>query len=149
MAVNIEAAPGDFSQLFLTFPSNGLMTHANHFESSDFQGRDLSLVVMPDSPFRLQRLRQTLGEYSSGLEIEALQRTCADHSNYPLAICCHPDLRLDVYDQSATVASVVMDLNDRRLWLCDGHPCSTEYREFDYAALLTKEEQRDRATVGA
>jgi isopenicillin-N N-acyltransferase-like protein len=36
------------------------------------------------------------------------------------------------------VASVLMDLNARKLWLADGPPCTTPYRELDYADLLAK-----------
>jgi isopenicillin-N N-acyltransferase-like protein len=42
------------------------------------------------------------------------------------------------YDQGATVASVLMDLNAKKLWLADGPPCTTPYRELDYAELLGK-----------
>jgi isopenicillin-N N-acyltransferase-like protein len=144
MAVNIEAAPGDFSELYLIFPSNGTLAHTNHFEAPTFQGQDLSLMVMPDSPFRLHRFREALRELGSAIDPAALQRSCADHSNHPLGICCHPDPRVAPYDRSATVASAVMDLNDRRMWLADGHPCSTVYREIDYQALL-KERSDERS----
>ena len=148
IAVDIEASPGDFSQLYLMFPNDGVMTHANHFESPSFDRKDLSMVVMPDSPFRLSRLRQTLAEIGPSLDRELLQGICADHSNHPLGICCHPDPRMDPHDQSATVASIIMDLDDRRLWLCDGYPCTGEFREIDYGLLLAREEQRDGPTVG-
>jgi hypothetical protein len=29
-----------------------------------------------------------------------------------------------------------MDLGERRLWLADGQPCQTPYRELDYGTLL-------------
>jgi hypothetical protein len=29
-----------------------------------------------------------------------------------------------------------MDLGERRLWLADGQPCQTPYRELDYGAFL-------------
>jgi hypothetical protein len=45
---------------------------------------------------------------------------------------------MEPYDQGATVASVLMDLSDRRIWLADGHPCRTPYRELDVGTLLDK-----------
>jgi len=61
-----------------------------------------------------------------------------DHANYPSGICCHPDTRMDPHDQGATVASVLMDLTERRIWLANGHPCTAPYRELDVGALLDK-----------
>jgi hypothetical protein len=45
---------------------------------------------------------------------------------------------MDVYDRGATVASVLMDLDARRMWVADGAPCSHPYRELDYGDFLSK-----------
>jgi isopenicillin-N N-acyltransferase like protein len=135
MAVDVEAAPGDFSRLFLVFPEDGLLLHTNHFVASAFDGRDVGLWVMPDSPFRLERLRSQLAG-RSGFRVEDFQAALADHADHPYGVCCHPDVRVDPYEQGATVASVIIDLDARTLWLADGHPCSTPYRELDYAGFL-------------
>ena len=70
--------------------------------------------------------------------MDDLASLLADHANYPSGICCHPDPRLDRLDQGATVASVVMDLDERTMWLADGRPCTAEYRRLDYGAFLSK-----------
>ena len=62
----------------------------------------------------------------------------ADHANYPSGVCCHPDPRMDPYDQGATVASVLMDLGTQQMWLADGNPCTAPYRELDYRGFLAK-----------
>lgn len=138
LAVDIEAAPGDFSRLFLLFPENGLLLHTNHFRSPTFDSRDVSLWVTPDSPFRLERLQTVLAGAGPKFSVETFQEALGDHANYPLGVCCHPDERLDLYEQGATVASVVMDLEAKTLWLADGHPCSTPYRAIDYSDFLSK-----------
>jgi isopenicillin-N N-acyltransferase like protein len=135
MAADVEAAPGDFSRLFLVFPQDGLLLHTNHFVASAFDGRDVGRWVMPDSPFRLERLRTALAG-RSGFRVEDFQVALADHADHPYGVCCHPDVRVDPYEQGATVASVIVDLDTRTLWLADGHPCSTPYRELDYAGFL-------------
>jgi isopenicillin-N N-acyltransferase-like protein len=137
IAVDVEAAPGDFSDLFLLFPDSDVFVHTNHFLSPGFRGRDLSIWAMPDSPFRLDRFRRALVERSA-LTVDDLQHLFADHANYPLGICCHADPRLATYDQSATVASLIMDIEARRLWLADGYPCESDYRLLDYADFLGK-----------
>jgi isopenicillin-N N-acyltransferase-like protein len=138
LAVDVEAAPGDFSRLHLLFPEDGVLLHTNHFLSPRFDGKDVSLWVMPDSPFRLERLREAVARAGGPIGLEVLRRVLADHANHPLGVCCHPDPRLTPLDQGATVASILMDLDARRMWVADGHPCTTPYRELDYAGFLAK-----------
>jgi isopenicillin-N N-acyltransferase-like protein len=138
IAVDIEATPGDFSRLFLLFPRDGVLLHTNHFVSPAFDAKDVSLWVMPDSPFRLERLRTSVATRGSKISIEDFRTLLADHANHPSGICCHPDARMDPFDQGATVASILMDLDRRRMWVADGHPCTTQYRELDYAEFLSK-----------
>ncbi|MGZ4113568.1 MAG: C45 family autoproteolytic acyltransferase/hydrolase [Actinomycetota bacterium] len=138
VAVDIEAAPGDFSRLFLLFADDGVLLHTNHFVSAAFDAKDVSLWVMPDSPFRLERLRTSVSAREAALGIGDFRAFLADHANYPSGVCCHPDARLNEFDQGATVASVLMDLDDRRMWVADGHPCTSPYRELDYGSFLSK-----------
>ncbi|HYZ14285.1 MAG TPA: C45 family peptidase [Actinomycetota bacterium] len=139
IAVNIEATPGDYSRLFLAFPEQGVLLHTNHFVSNAFDRRDVSLWVMPDSPIRLERLRSAVGIARAGaLSLDTFRAALADHANYPSGICCHPDGRMEPLDQGATVASVLMDLDARRMWVADGHPCTSPYRQLDVGGLLAK-----------
>jgi isopenicillin-N N-acyltransferase-like protein len=43
-----------------------------------------------------------------------------------------------VLEQGETVASVLMDVDARRMWLADGRPCTAPFRELDYSSLLAK-----------
>jgi isopenicillin-N N-acyltransferase-like protein len=138
MAVNMETTPGDFSRIFLTFPDDGVLLHTNHYRSQAFDRKDVGRWVMPDSPFRLERLRSAVAAERGSLSLETFRRVLADHANYPSGVCCHPDARMDVHDQGATVASVLMDLDERRVWLADGHPCTVPYRELELGSLLDK-----------
>ncbi len=139
VAVDVEATPGDFARLFLEFPRDGVALHTNHFVAAGFDRRDVGLWVMPDSPFRLERLGSAVRHARpDGLSIDTFRGALADHANYPSAICCHPDARMDVHDRGATVASVLMDLDERRIWLADGHPCTVPYREVEVGELLRK-----------
>src|SRR5579859_3907740 len=131
-ALNVEAAPGDFTRLYPLFPDQGLLLHTNHFLSPRLHPVDVSLWAMPDSAVRLQRLQAgatgsaTLGD---------LRVLLADHADYPHSICSHPDPREHPLEQGATIASILMDLNARRLWLAAGHPCQAPYQELDVSWL--------------
>ena len=147
IAVDAEAAPGDFSQLFLVSAEGGVLLHTNHFTSPRFGGTDVSVWVMPDSPIRLDRLRAAVAARPGRPGLEEFRTLFADHANYPSGVCCHPDPRVHAYDQGATVASVLMDLTSRRMWLADGNPCTTAYRELDYTGFLAKPSAVARAAA--
>jgi isopenicillin-N N-acyltransferase-like protein len=138
IALDVEACPGDFSRLYLLYPdADGIILHTNHFLADRFAGKDVSVWAMPDSPARLQRLRagvQAAPDHSLG----TFRGLLSDHANYPSSICCHPDPRMPRYDQGITATSVLIDLDGRRMWVTDGNPCTTQYRELDYSGFLAK-----------
>ena len=129
--------PGDFDRLVLSFPHDGVLLHTNHFRSERFTGSDVGQWLMPDSPFRLDRLSSIVAEASS-VSLDTFRAALADHADHPSGVCCHPDGRSAPIDQGATVASILMDLDTKTMWVTDGHPCVTPYRELDYAAFLSK-----------
>jgi isopenicillin-N N-acyltransferase-like protein len=137
LVVNVEGAPGGFDHLFLTFPTDGVLLHTNHFTSGRLAGTDVGLWLMPDSPFRLDRLASQIA-HATKLSVGDFRSALADHANHPSGICCHPDPRWEPVEQGETVASVLMDLEARRMWLADGHPCTAPYRELDYSTFLAK-----------
>lgn len=138
IAVDIEAAPGDFSRLYLSYPDDGVILHTNHFLTPRLHARDVSTWAMPDSPFRLERLRAATRATGATLSLDDFRGMLADHANFPSGVCCHPDPRLGRLEQGATVASVLMDLDERTMWVADGHPCTVEYRHLDYGTFLSK-----------
>ncbi len=138
VALDIEAAPGDHTQLFLHAPEDGLLLHTNHFTHDGFRDGAVSLVAMPDSPFRLQRLQALVDQAGRPLDAAFFREVLADHATFPLGICCHPDMRQPAPERSATLASVVMDLPSRRIWLAPGNPCVAPWTELDYSDRLRK-----------
>jgi isopenicillin-N N-acyltransferase like protein len=143
MAVCVEAAPGDFSRLFLLFPEQSVLLHTNHFLAPAFDGTDVSIWSMPDSPFRLERLRARLGQRP--LSVELVQEAFRDHANEPNGVCCHPDPRSEAFEQGLTAASLVMELDSRTLWLAQDPPCSASYEKLDYGDFLAKGSLRSGA----
>ena len=138
-AINIEAAPGDHSHVYTDFPGeDGLFAHTNHFTCDRFNLKDVSLWDGPDSPFRWHRMWKFLRASRGGITPDRLQAYLADHVNYPAGICSHPDPRIEPADRYATVASVIMDLDTKTLWLADGKPCETPFRELEYGGFLRK-----------
>jgi len=132
-ALDVEAAPGDFTRLYPQFPDHGLLLHTNHFRSPRLHPVDVSLWAMPSSAVRLQRLRA--GATGGARTLDDFRALLADHADYPHSICSHPDPHDHPLEQGATIASVLMDLNARRLWLAPGNPCQAPYSELDLSYL--------------
>jgi len=131
-ALDVEAAPGDFTRLYPQLPDQRLLLHTNHFLSPRLHPVDVSLWAMPSSAVRLQRLRAGA---AGAANLDDFRALLADHADYPHSICSHPDPADHPLEQGATIASVLMDLTARRLWLAVGHPCQAPYRELDVGWL--------------
>lgn len=139
VAVDVEAAPGDHTRTFLGYPEDGVVLHVNHFTWADEAVRDVSLWAMPDSPFRLARLRQLTGPSAGPLGVEGLQSILSDERMRPYGICCRPDPRDSGISVWATITGVVMEPETRTLWLASGIPADTGFERLDYADFLAKE----------
>ena len=125
-ALDIEAAPGDFTRLYPLFPEDGVLRHTNHF-LADIHPADLALWAMPSSVIRLQRLRAA----RTARALDDFGPLLADHADYPHSICAHPDPADHPCEQTATIASVLMDLTAKRIWLAAGSPCQAPYEQLD------------------
>jgi isopenicillin-N N-acyltransferase like protein len=94
---------------------------------------------MPSTAVRLQRLRAattapvtTAPVTTAKLPaLDDFRALLADHADYPHSICAHPDPADHPCEQGATIASVLMDLGARRLWLAAGNPCQVPYERLD------------------
>lgn len=149
IALDVEAAPGGFTDLHLIAPDpQGTIVHTNHFLSPLPRGFDLSVWAMPDSPFRLQRIRAAAARLSDQAVVDQLQTAFADHAGHPYGVCTHPDPALPAQEQGATVASLVMDLGSRTLHVCCGNPCRVPYDVLDYTDFFATAAPTDQRGGG-
>lgn len=136
VALDVEARPGGLGGLHAIQPDDrGLILHTNHFLARGFDSVDVGLSLMPDSPFRLQRLRTALRAYGNEPNRADLEVLFTDHVGRPDSVCFHPDPGAAAIDKSVTAASMVLDLTDRRVRLSDGLPCEVGYRDLGVGAL--------------
>ena len=132
--VDIEATPREEHP---HAPCNGLLVHANHFHAPSVV--DTYRSLMPDSFYRETRMQMQLGATGT-LGVADLMRALRDHVGSPDSICRHPRSH-GPEPRSRTLASTVIDLTSRELWVADGTPCDREYARFCL--------DRDRAAVCA
>ena len=71
--------------------------------------------------------RVTTAQVTTAWALDNLRALLADHADYPHSICAHPDPADHPCEQGATIASVLMDLNARHLWLAAGNTCQVPY----------------------
>lgn len=134
-AIDLEVTPEDVGFLYA---EGGILTHSNHFLA--FTNRedliDTFKVDIPDTLFRCQRARHLLELDKGGVDVDSLQRVFKDHFSYPNSICRHVDARDEEPKQVATLSSVIMDLEERTLYITEGSPCRNEYYKLTPPSLL-------------
>lgn len=105
--------------------------HTNHYE-------DRALAKLGPKPSegsrgRLARLRELLAERRPDTA-QAAMDVLRDHEGAPEAICLHPDPS-EGSEASAVVFSMVVELEEGRMWVAPGNPCQNDYREIDLAGV--------------
>jgi isopenicillin-N N-acyltransferase-like protein len=123
---DVEAAP-DATRVLEW--EDGRLVHTNHFLDPDALGIEVAESDrLPRSEHRLCRLKALLASrdrVSTGDLVDFLR----DHAGRPHSVCRHRDPEVDAIEHYATVTSVIMDLDERRMLFTDGPPCGAEYQE--------------------
>jgi isopenicillin-N N-acyltransferase-like protein len=135
-AVDVEALPGDISTLVVDEARDGLLVHTNHFTSAAPPPHDLSPWMEENSESRLEAMCAALQPQIGALDPVKLEEAFAQHLDHHSGVCVHEDEDLEPDRREATIASVVMDLGSRQMWIADGNPCSVSYRGLDYGHFL-------------
>ena len=125
--VNVELAPDN---LRLIDPERSILSHANHFDDPSILG-----VSEPPNPRRnLSEYRQnrmlTLLSKQKPLDISLIKNILTDHENNPQSLCRHRDNSLPKSQHTITKTAMIMDLNEKKIWVTDGQPCKSEFEEF-------------------
>ena len=126
-AVDIELAP---DSLRLIDPVDGVLVHANHLVDPKETG-----VSEPENPrrhlseFRHSRMEKLLNEQKP-LNVAIVQEILKDHDHQPQSLCRHRDDSLPESQYTITKTAMIMDLEERKMWVTNGQPCKTEFEEF-------------------
>lgn len=130
-------AEGDLVDLELTaahadfiYGDSGWLVHANHYESHRLRGGDTGVTTSKSTVARSARARRLLSRALGQISTNTMQQILRDHAYGAYAICRHADQSEPGLQQTATRASVIMDLRGRTLHLADGQPCRREYQAY-------------------
>lgn len=100
--------------------------HTNHYLNPELAARG---DTSAGSTGRLARLRTLMAERELRTPEDAME-ILRDHEGEPQAICLHPD-PADGDEASSVLFSMVCHLEDRRMWVAAGNPCTAPYEEID------------------
>ncbi|MSO80384.1 MAG: hypothetical protein EXQ97_01810 [Alphaproteobacteria bacterium] len=128
--VDLETSPDAVSYLF---PRDGMVTHSNHFMDQR-HGPSQMERIGPSTIYRANRLDRLLRRHLGGIDRDVIGEALADHFGYPNAICRHPDERQPAAKRTMSNASLILDLDDRVMWVANGPPCCNPYVAYPLGA---------------
>ena len=125
-AIDLEASPSDVACLY---PEDGLLVHSNNFlvPSPSTDRVDILKKIWPDTLVRWHRAQELMKREGGQIGVDSFQRVLRDHLSYPVSICRHPDEQVEGFRQMATLASMIMDLDEGSIYIAEGLPCENEY----------------------
>ena len=124
---NLEASARQFAA---HYASQGLIAHTNHYLDFRLQQIEQQPETLLRSHVRLnraERLLRTMAPHST----ESFARILADHVNRPNSICCHDVETPIAFERSKTIASIMIDLTEKCIYIAVGSPCQATYQRYD------------------
>jgi len=132
--LDVEARPGGAEVLL---PEAGVLAHTNHFVGPrEATLRDEYLKADPSTVHRYLVAREGLVRGAGGHSPVSFMDVLRSHVGYPGSVCFHQDPRREPDQLEETLTSVVMDLEDRAMWVTKGPPCGGDYTRLDFPSLL-------------
>jgi isopenicillin-N N-acyltransferase-like protein len=122
--IDIEATPDHCSYIY---PKDGLLTHANHLVQETRIASQFERIA-PHTLYRANRLERLLRRHSGEIGVDNVHKALSDHFSAPAAICRHPDTTLPEPKRVISVASILLDLDARTMFVTDGQPCQSAFQ---------------------
>jgi len=116
----MEGSATDCEPIYI---EDDILAHANHYLSQPMRRFEADRNQIGGSVIRYNRAMRLLRENFGQLSPELFKTLLADHANYPSSICKHGV-------GSATVFSLILNLDELHAWIGRGRPCQTTYVEY-------------------
>ena len=114
----------------LVEPEDGVLVHANHYETGRYRELDGAPVHIPDSFHRADRLRALIAAAHGSITPETVKALLSDHAGRPHSVCAHVEPSEHATVPTGSIASVVMIPAEGRMLVAAGTPCDHEYVEY-------------------
>jgi len=120
----IEASATAFDALYA---DDHWTAHTNHYTSPMMRPYEEKPEALVNSRVRYNRARHLVKGRLGKLTVADFQTFLADHINYPNSICAHVETAASPLDSTITIASIIIDMAARTMWVCWGNPCHGTY----------------------
>ncbi|WP_372814313.1 C45 family autoproteolytic acyltransferase/hydolase [Paenibacillus sp.] len=115
----------------LLLPDDGILVHSNHFIGSDLQKEErLSGHQLVNSRIRQSRMKELLVGRKGELNADVMQDILRDRQTYPHTLSAMPE---DDGTDNMTVASVIAEPDEGRLWIAVGPPHQYNYKMYAFS----------------
>ncbi|MDR1606925.1 MAG: C45 family peptidase [Deltaproteobacteria bacterium] len=121
---------------YALLPIEGALAHTNHYLSPAMKPFEApNWLTHGGSYVRLEVANRFLRDKRGQIDLPAIKAITQDHFNYPRSVCAHNALDEDENTACATIAGVILDLEEGALHLASGPPCQNEYQKFAFSPL--------------
>jgi isopenicillin-N N-acyltransferase-like protein len=129
--LELTATDADF-----VYADAGWLVHANHFESVRLRDGDVGVATSISTLARAARARRLLSAAArqGSVSLDIFHTILSDHTYGAYAICRHAEPSESPLQQTATCASLVMDLPALTMYLASGQPCREEFQAITFSA---------------
>ena len=124
---NVEVSAEDFDVIY---GSDGILAHTNNYLSRRMLAIEKDSDELIASRVRYNRATRLMRSQLGKLSLKSFKAILADHVNYPQSICSHIDENDRPLERQQTIASLLMDLTTRTMYVAWGPPCQAEYYSF-------------------
>lgn len=123
--MGLELTPDTVAELK---PESGAVIHTNHYCDAALAEKDVGRLLMVDSTARFDRA-VSLVSGRKQWDVQSLSELFTDHAGHPGSICRHVNRSDPEYLHMMTVASIIIDLAARKMFVTHGQPCKAAYQE--------------------
>jgi len=129
-AVDLETSP---VEEHILWPTNGILTHTNHYLEPGKNFRDLKPLrdPHPSTYLRCRRTQKGLTSLQDKIDVPGIQNILKDHLDKPFSICMHRNPSVEPIQQIVTCLSIVMNLSRRQINYTLGNPCRGEVQTLE------------------
>jgi len=117
-----ELAPAGWAELA---PQDGIVVHSNHFVCGALLPLQAPMSPALSSASRLDTARRHAG--AGAPDLASLQRFLRDESDGHLSVCRRPDPALPTEARVESVAGIVIDCDERAMWVAPDVPSRCEF----------------------
>lgn len=117
---SMEGSATDMEAIYI---KDDVMAHANHYVAPSMRRFERDRGVIANSIIRHNRAEYLLRQNYGKLTPQLFRALLADHAGYPTSICKHGT-------ETQTVFSLIIQVETLKSWIGRGHPCETEYTEY-------------------